>query len=135
MDSALKISEAAGLAIHAVTILARVGRGQPVKLSRMAGLLSASEAHLGKVMHRLAQAKVVTSRRGPSGGFTLGPRASEMTLLDLYEMIDGPLGENNCLMGYLGCPLGGCVLGDAVGSINAHVRQTLGSKRISDLAG
>jgi Rrf2 family protein len=134
MDSALKISEAAGLAIHAVTILARLGKGQPVKLSRMAKLLNASEAHLGKVMHRLAQAKVVTSKRGPTGGFTLGPRAAEMTLLDLYEMIDGPLGEHTCLMGYLSCPLGGCVLGNAVGSINEHVRSTLGNQRIADLA-
>jgi len=134
MEGALKISEAAGLAIHAVTILARLGHGEPVKLSRMAALLNASEAHLGKVMHRLAQARVVTSKRGPTGGFTLGPRAEEMTLLDLYEMIDGPLGDNTCLMGYLGCPLGGCVLGDAVGSINEHVRKTLGNRRISDLA-
>jgi Rrf2 family protein len=134
MDSALKISEAAGLAIHAVTILARLGKGQPVKLSRMAKLLGASEAHLGKVMHRLAQSKVVASKRGPTGGFTLGPRAAELTLLDLYEMIDGPLGEHTCLMGFDSCPLGGCVLGDAVGSINDHVRNALGTQRIADLA-
>jgi len=135
MDTALKISEAAGLAIHAVTILARTGGDEPVKLSRIARLLGASEAHLGKVMHRLAQARVVSSKRGPSGGFTLGPRAAAMTLLDVYEMIDGPLGESKCLMGYMACPLGGCVLGDAVQSINEHVRSTLGNQRISDLSG
>ena len=73
------------------------------------------------------------AKRGPTGGFTLGPRAAEMTLLDLYEMIDGPLGEHTCLMGYLSCPLGGCVLGNAVGSINDHVRNTLGKQRIADL--
>jgi len=134
MEGAFKISEAAGLAIHALTLITRIGNGEPVKLAKMAALLKASEPHLGKVMNRLAQANVVTSKRGPAGGFTLGPRADEMTLLDLYEMIDGPLGDNTCLMGYLGCPLGGCVLGDAVGSINEHVRKTLGNRRISDLA-
>lgn len=134
MDSAMRISEAAGLAIHAVTVLARLGDGEPIKLSRLAELLRASEAHLGKVMHRLAQARVVSSRRGPSGGFTLGPRASELTLLDVYEMIDGPLDAGSCLMGYLACPFGGCILGDAVGSINSYVRDVLGRQKIDELA-
>jgi DNA-binding IscR family transcriptional regulator len=57
-----------------------------------------------------------------------------MTLLDLYELIDGPLSESSCLLGYLSCPLGGCVLGDAVHGINEHVRQVLGSQRIAELA-
>ena len=134
MDGAFKISEAGGLAIHSVTLIARLGRDEPVKLARLAKLLKASETHLGKVLNRLAQARIVTSKRGPAGGFTLGPRAAELTLLDIYELIDGPIGESDCLLGYLACPLGGCVLGDAVAKINAHAREVLGAQLIIDLA-
>jgi Rrf2 family protein len=137
MESALRISEAAGLAIHAVTIIARSSgkaRTEPIKISHIAELLGASEAHLGKVMHRLALAKMVTSKRGPDGGFVLGALASKTTLLDVYEMFDGPLGHTQCLLGYRHCPFGGCALGDAVIVANERLRTILGGKALSDLA-
>jgi Rrf2 family protein len=136
VESALRISEAAGLAIHAVTIIARkAGKAgaEPIKISRLAELLNASEAHLGKVMHRLALAKMVTSKRGPDGGFVLGKLASKTTLLDIYEMFDGPLGHTNCLLGYRHCPFGGCALGDAITVANERLRSILGGKALGDL--
>jgi Rrf2 family protein len=134
MESALRISEAAGLAIHAVTIIARMSGTEPIKISRLAKLFNASEAHLGKVMHRLALAKMVASKRGPDGGFVLGTLAPKTTLLDVYEMFDGPLGHTKCLLGYRHCPFGGCALGDAVIVANERLITILGGKALSDLA-
>jgi Rrf2 family protein len=131
--SAFKISEAAGLAIHAVTLIVRDQNGVPLKLSRLAQQLSASEAHLGKVMHRLALSQIVTSKRGPTGGFVVGPKAAKSTLLDLYEMFDGPLGDTHCLLGYKNCPFGKCAFGDAIAVVNQHLRETLGKKKLTDL--
>ena len=130
MNSALKVSEAAGLAIHAASLLGRSKQDGPVKLSRLAKQLNASQAHLSKVMHRLVQAGVATSKRGPTGGFFLGPRADDMTMLDLYEMFDGPIGHHHCLMGLSRCPMGGCVLGDAISTANTLLRETLESTPI-----
>ncbi len=134
MHTALRISEAAGLAIHALTIIAREGEQRPVNLARLADVLSASESHLGKVMHRLAVSGAVRSKRGPGGGFTLGPKADGLTLLDVYELFDGPLGEEDCLLGFARCPFGGCVLGDAVAVANDSLRSILGQRTISALA-
>lgn len=129
-ECTLRISEAAGLAIHAVTAIAQRTVDTPMKIVELAELLRASESHLGKVMHRLALAKIVISRRGPNGGFVLGPKASEMTLLDLYEMFNGPISEENCLLGYSSCPFGSCVLGDAITRTNEHLKAILGSRKL-----
>jgi Rrf2 family protein len=133
VQTALNISEAAGLAIHAVTIIARTDSDAPVKLDLIATELGASAAHLGKVLHRLATEGIVASKRGPSGGFVLGPKAKRTTLLHLYEMFDGPLSHGHCLLGHKTCPQGGCVLGNAVKVANEQVRKTLGRKRVIDL--
>lgn len=129
MESVLRISEAAQLAIHAVTIIARKAQSQPTKINRLAKILKASEAHLGKVMHRLSLARLVISKRGPDGGFVLGPLASKTTLLDLYEMFDGPIGHTNCLLGFRRCPFGGCALGDAVAVANERLKQHSAARR------
>jgi Rrf2 family protein len=133
MHTTLNISEAAGLAVHAVSIIAKSGGQNPVKLSSLASMMNASVAHLGKVMHRLALAGVVTSKRGPSGGFTLGRRAGTMTLLDVQELFDGPLTCKRCLLGHESCPFGECLLGNTVDEVNAVVRRELGKKKIRDL--
>jgi len=133
MSKALKISDAATLAIHALTALAVTDSDDPVKLPKLAGLLRASEAHLGKIMHRLVQAELVESKRGPHGGFLLGDRALSATLLDIYEMFDGPLGHDTCLLGYEECPFGRCVLGNALHEMNELLYASLGGKTIGDL--
>ena len=133
MDGILKISEGANLAIHAVTILALAKGKRQVKISELSERLSASSTHLGKVMHRLAQARYVVSKRGPDGGFLLGPRAKEATMLDIYELMDGPMNEGACLLGFSSCPVGECVLGDALQKLGSDVRQTLVGIKIEEI--
>jgi Rrf2 family protein len=130
----LKLSDAAGLGIHAATAVARRSGDGPVTVQELAEELHASAAHLGKVMNQLAHAQIVVSKRGPQGGFVLGPRAADATLLDIYELFDGPLGHESCLLGLGRCPLGGCILGDAVREAQEGLRATLGKTKISELA-
>jgi Rrf2 family protein len=131
--NAFRISEAAGLAIHAMTALARRAQEGPVKLQQLAAKLNASEAHLSKVMQRLSQAGLVASRRGPAGGFVLSAAGREASLLDVYQMFDGALSANTCLLGLKSCPFQRCVLGHALSRIDRLVREEFGSRRIGDL--
>jgi Rrf2 family protein len=134
VDGALKLSDAAALAIHAVAGVARHGAEAPITAHQLATLLSASEAHLGKILHRLARARIVTSKRGPKGGFLLGPRAAITTLLDVCELFDGPSGRSGCLLGLTACPFGACALGNGIAQANEQLRTMLASTRIADLA-
>ena len=124
----LNISDAANLAIHALSYLANHQERQPVPTSVVAESLTASEAHLSKVFQRLAKAGMVRSVRGPKGGFTLAKEPDGIVLLQIYESIDGPLERGDCLLGTPACPRGHCVFGtppaEIVELVDAHFSQT-----------
>ncbi len=99
--SLLRISDAATLAIHALAMLADTH--EPVQVSRIAEPMAASTAHLGKVLQRLARLGLVTSVRGPRGGFSLARPAAETSLLDVLVAVDGPIVEEGCLLARPAC--------------------------------
>jgi len=131
MTNILKISEAASLALHTVVILA----ANPEKLlltKELASTLRASEAHLSKVLQRLEKARIVKSTRGPKGGFKLERPGDEITLLEVYEAIDGKLSSSNCLLNECICN-GDCIMGKLLGELNNQVRNYLVKTKLSTL--
>lgn len=127
----LKISDAATLALHTAVVLASRPNG-PVSTKEVASRLKASEAHLSKVLQRLAKVGLVKSIRGPNGGFVLGKPPSEITLLNVYEAIDGPLVSTECLLGSQVCE-GKCILGSLLGPLDKQVRDHLAGAKLSEL--
>lgn len=133
MESLLRISEAASLGIHAMAYLASTDRETPQSVAHLANILSVSEAHLSKVLQRLAKHGLVTSRRGPRGGFVLSRTAGEIRLLEIYEAIDGPLTSGTCLLGRAICAPGACIMGDVLESVHGLVRDYFSSTLLSDM--
>jgi len=124
-----KVSEAASLALHTAAFLA--GRpGEVVTTGEVASALDVSENHLSKVLQRLAKAGLVRSTRGPRGGFMLSRSPDDLTLLEVYEAIEGPLGTTNCLFGRPVCD-GECILGDLLTDVNAQIRAYLTGTKLS----
>ena len=81
MDTILRISDAANLAIHAMAHIARSKGNVNHSVGEIAGEQGVSVAHLSKVMQRLVKVGLLTSRRGPGGGFVLGRAADKISLL------------------------------------------------------
>lgn len=132
MSNLLKISDAASLALHAMVLLA-ANPGREISTRQIASELRASEAHLSKVLQRLGKVGLVTSTRGPKGGFMLGRKADEITLLDVYEAIDGPLVPNNCLLGTPICGGERCILGDLLETVGGQVGEYLATTTLPEL--
>ena len=47
--------------------------------------------YLLQVMQQLVRAGILTSKKGPNGGFNLARPAKEITMLEIVEAIDGPV--------------------------------------------
>ncbi|MCX6645828.1 MAG: Rrf2 family transcriptional regulator [bacterium] len=122
MATILKISDAASLASHMMVIIASAN-GRLVTAKEGANQLIVSEAHMSKVMQRLAKHGLVKSVRGPGGGFQLIDAPEKITLLQIYEAIDGPLTEDMCLLNNKACIRMNCIMGTMIDSINKQVRD------------
>jgi Rrf2 family protein len=132
VQNSLRISEAASLAIHTMVFLA----GEPsihLSAAKLARVICVSQAHLAKVLQRLTKAGLLISARGPRGGFSLARRNEEITLLDVFEAIDGPFEPEDCLMHDKTCGQMGCLFGDLLSGINRQVRDYLGSRTLEDV--
>jgi Rrf2 family transcriptional regulator, iron-sulfur cluster assembly transcription factor len=58
---------------------------------------------LGKILQTLARHKILSSTKGPNGGFGLGKSAGEIYLIDVVEIIDGTDFFNQCVIGVKYC--------------------------------
>lgn len=54
--------------------------------------------YLAKILQELAKQKILSSSKGPHGGFSLLKDARRITLLDIVKAIDGDEFFTNCIM-------------------------------------
>ncbi len=133
MSRAIRIPEAVSLALHSMAILA--ARPDEVLPTReIAGTLGGSSAHLAKVLKILENDGFVRSQRGPSGGFQLARSADSISLLEIYEAIEGPLSTEGCLLATGLCQNEGCVFGNLLDSLDNQFREHLKKTRLTQLA-
>ena len=133
MSKILNISEATALALHAVIYL-EVHNNRKVSTREIAQAFQASEAHLSKVMQRLVRAGMVSSVRGPKGGFEVGKPTDEISFLQLYELFEGPVSDTTCLFGKSVCGLDNCVIGDLLSNVNNHVIEYMTKTSLKKIA-
>ena len=72
---------------------AGAGRGRPVSVDELATRQDLPRKFLEAIVADLRRAGLVTSRRGPLGGYALARPAAEITLGDVFRAVDGPLAE------------------------------------------
>ncbi len=132
MAKLVKFSESASLGIHAMIVLAS-RHGQLVPLKEIASALSASEAHLSKVLQRLHKSELLKATRGPLGGYALTREPKEISLLEVYQAIEGPLHPRSCLFSMPVCTGMACELGAFVGDLEERLRDKLANTTLADL--
>jgi len=132
MTTLLRVSEAASLAIHTMFLLS-LNQDKLISTKEIAQTLLVSENHLAKVLQRLVKNGYIQSIRGPKGGFKLNLSDDSITMLDIYESIDGSILDCNCLLDVQICG-GNCLLEGFISEVNDKFRKTLASKKLSDLS-
>lgn len=131
MSKTVNFSEATYLALHAMALAASAG-GEPLPIHAMAERLGVSEAHLAKVVQRLARSNLVNTTRGPKGGVVVAKRPEETTFLEIFEAIEGKLQPTGCVFGCKECPLPKCIFGEFLSRIAAETEEWLKSNTLAD---
>jgi Rrf2 family protein len=133
MANILKISDATALALHSMVHLA-INPDVRSTTAGIAEIFEASKHHLAKVNQRLTQAGLLQSNRGPAGGVGLAKDPAEISLLDIYEAMEGSMLCNPCLFGKDACPRPDCVLGTLLPGLARQVREYFEQTTLAQLA-
>lgn len=91
--------------------------------------------HLGKLLQQFVRNGLLKSRKGPTGGFALRRRATDIRLIDIVEQMDGTLDYHRCAAGRMECsddeP---CPLHDRWTLVRSSILDYLERNTIADLA-
>ena len=123
MSRFFNISEAASIGIHSMVLIAK--SEERLNVTKISEIMNFSRHHVAKVMQRLAKVGMVESTRGPAGGFVLAMPPDEITLLFIYEAIEGKIVETECPLGYDDCPFNKCLLDTMAENINKAFKEYL----------
>jgi len=89
----MRLSHQVQYAICGAFDLAYNGQGAPVRIREIALRQGVPARYLEQIFQRLRRAGLVTSKRGPGGGYQLARPAAEITLRNVVEAVEGPLAE------------------------------------------
>ena len=128
MAKIFSMSDAASIAIHSMVLIARAENGiNAVKIADFTGF---SKNHISKVLQRLVKDDLLNSVRGPSGGFSLKKKPEDITLLTIYESIEGTLAITDCPMSNEICRFDQCVMGNVVNKMTLEFKKFLGDQTL-----
>ncbi len=131
MSRVAGFSEATYIGLHAMVLIAQKN-GERISIRDMADNLSVSEAHLAKVILRLAHTGLISTTRGPGGGAVLAKKPKEISFLDIVEAIEGPLENTSCVFGKSQCTCKECIFGDFLIKMTKEAKEWLGSKTLAE---
>lgn len=77
--------------LEGLTYLARAGTHRATMLREVSRATAIPETFLSKIFQRLVRSGLIRSRRGFRGGFHLARPASQITLREVIEALQGPL--------------------------------------------
>ena len=89
----LSITTKSPYALRALTELARMGADAPVPIGELARRREIPVQFLEQLFAVLRRAGLLRSQRGVKGGYSFAREPSDITVLELVELLDGPLGQ------------------------------------------
>ncbi len=122
-------------ALQAVLYLALRPEGEMTSIKSLARELGIPYHFLGKILQDLTRKKLLSSLKGPTGGFALAVPAKDVTLFHIVEAIDGAGFMRNCVLGFPECSgTNPCAVHSAWAGLRDEIYQMLISKNVGELA-
>lgn len=132
MNTLFSLSEAATIALHCMAIIGNTE--ERINVNQLAEKTKFSRNHLAKILNILVRNKYIQSERGPNGGFLINVNTSQVTLLEILELIDGKVEAFQCTVTCSDCYFESCLFGDYPGRFTTDFVNYLKSRTIADFS-
>ena len=138
----MRLSTKGRYAVMAMTDLARNGRSatgeaRAVSLAEIAARQEISLSYLEQLFARLRKSGLVSSVRGPGGGYRLARIAGETMVADIVLAVDEPIRATRCAAHGTpkGCMLGGerCITHNLWEDLGAEIHAYLAAVSLEDV--
>jgi FeS assembly SUF system regulator len=131
----MRLSHLADYAVVLMTAAARYPAGARLSATELARDTGVPLPTAQKLMGQLAACGLLSSVRGAGGGFALARSATEISLADIVEAVEGPIAMTVCSEGRTDCALDAhCRVKPHMGVVGDAVRGALGAVTLVELA-
>lgn len=126
----MKISKKAEYGLKAMLYLAKQKKGDVTSLKKIAEAEGVPFDFLEKIVSQLEKAKLVKSKKGSLGGYSLARSADKITPGDIVVVLEENMAQSHCS----GCPMaGGCMSEDVWSELQESLDNSLNAKTLADL--
>jgi Rrf2 family iron-sulfur cluster assembly transcriptional regulator len=132
----MKLSTKGRYAVMAMADIARRKTDKPVSLAEIAASQNISQEYLEQLFSKLRRAGLVTSVRGPGGGYRLARDADEIFISEIVSAADEPFAVTRCPDGdaVQGCQNGeACITHELWSSLRRQIWGFLSSVTLGDV--
>ncbi len=120
----LNISSSSLIALHLLMLIGSHTE-KSWKLPELAEWIQKPSNTLSKILQQLVRQDLLSSIKGPNGGFKLHRHPSSIHLLDVIEAMQGPVKSCPCLLGRKKCLFQACILKDITQDMPQQMKQYL----------
>lgn len=130
----MKLSTKAHYAVRAMVSLNLHDDGSPVSIRELAGRENISLTYLEQLFVKLRRSKIVTSVRGPGGGYRLARPADRIRVDEIIDSVEESLVPVACMddSGRCHCD-DGCITQTVWQELGFRIREFLSSITLEDL--
>lgn len=95
----MRITTKGRYAVRAITLLAQMTKGTdtPLSIRKISELEDISPEFLEQIFFKLRKKDIITSVRGPGGGFKLNKEPSEISIAELFDAVEEGLYLTPCI--------------------------------------
>ena len=121
--------------LRALTYLSSQNQRELFSVHEIAKSEDLPTPYLAKLLQRLAQRGILTSVKGPKGGFGLARRPEDITLMEVVEAVDGTEEFTRCAVGLAECSdTSPCPLHDTWKPLKTSITDYMSEQTLADLA-
>ncbi len=130
------LSNSSKYAIKAVLFLAvNSNENKKVMIKDISKPINVPQAYIAKLLQELSKQKIISSTRGPNGGFYLSDNNRKQSIMSIIDVIDGEEKLSFCMLSLKECdnekP---CPLHKIAYTYRSELLNRLNEKTIEDLA-
>ena len=130
------ISNSSKYAIKAVLYLAvNSNEEEKIIVKHIAEPINVPQPYIAKLLQQLVKEKIISSSKGPKGGFYLTEENKTQSIMRIVYVIDGENKFNSCMLSLKACDMKNpCPLHNIITPSKSILVQNLKNKTIKDLA-